>query len=202
MRLLFCILFPCLYLSQEANIQIKMFWKDQPLILDQPLSLDSNQSLQIQSLKFYISSNNKDSIVHLIDFQESTSTYFKNYSQKDINFNIGLDSLQNEQTNFSGALDPIHGMYWAWNTGYIHFKLVGTIGKQKFEFHIGGFKTPFQTLQSISFSTQRQVNYLKIDLFPLLNYAFSHKIYLIMSPGNDAKTLAGLLPSLFSVVYE
>ena len=64
-----------------------------------------------------------------------------------IQFTIGVDSLANCSGIQSGALDPIHGMFWTWNTGYIFLKLEGrsmasTAPNGILEYHIGGFKSP------------------------------------------------------------
>jgi len=37
---------------------------------------------------------------------------------------FGLDSIDNVQTSFEGALDPIHGMFWTWNAGYVNSFLI------------------------------------------------------------------------------
>ena len=42
-----------------------------------------------------------------------------------ISFTIGIDSLHNCSGAQSGTLDPVNGMFWTWNTGYIFLKLEG-----------------------------------------------------------------------------
>ena len=44
---------------------------------------------------------------------------------KTLSFIIGVDSLRNCSGLQEGALDPVKGMFWAWNTGYIFLKLEG-----------------------------------------------------------------------------
>lgn len=69
-----------------------------------------------------------------------------------VRFLIGVDSLRNTKdiSERKGTLDPAGdalGMYWGWNSGYIHFILEGhspdipieMVGTQNFVFHIGGF---------------------------------------------------------------
>jgi len=62
---------------------------------------------------------------------------------------IGTDSITNVSGALDGDLDPIKGMYWAWNSGCINFKLEGTrviSGKKTpFEYHIGGYNGPQAT---------------------------------------------------------
>lgn len=73
------------------------------------------------------------------------------YSQ--LEFMVGVDSLRNtaDVGQRKGVLDPggshTAGMYWDWNTGYIHLKLEGTssaapldaTGSRNFRYHIGLF---------------------------------------------------------------
>lgn len=69
-----------------------------------------------------------------------------------IRYIIGVDSLRNTMdiSRRQGVLDPAGealGMYWGWNSGYIHFIFEGfssdipveLSGAQKFIYHVGGF---------------------------------------------------------------
>jgi hypothetical protein len=72
-----------------------------------------------------------------------------------INFTIGVDSILNCSGAQAGALDPLNDMFWTWNSGYVNFKLEGksensTAVNKKIEQHIGGYKTPYKTMQTIS----------------------------------------------------
>ncbi len=42
-----------------------------------------------------------------------------------VKFYLGVDSARNHTGAQDGDLDPIHGMIWTWNTGYIFFKHEG-----------------------------------------------------------------------------
>lgn len=74
-----------------------------------------------------------------------------------MSFLLGVDSASNCSGAQSGALDPMYAMFWAWNSGYIFFKLEGSSsystapGKQ-YEFHIGGFKQPVNNIKRIEIS--------------------------------------------------
>src|SRR6218665_2841075 len=46
-------------------------------------------------------------------------------SYETLEFTIGVDSLHNCSGAQAGDLDPLHAMFWAWNTGYIFMKLEG-----------------------------------------------------------------------------
>ncbi len=40
-------------------------------------------------------------------------------------FYVGVDSTHNNSIDQTGDLDPLYGMFWPWNTGYIFFKHEG-----------------------------------------------------------------------------
>ena len=69
-------------------------------------------------------------------------------------FELGVDSLTQAGGARGAALDPIHGMYWSWQSGYIHVKLEGTATTSKarrpsFQYHLGGYRAPFNTLLTL-----------------------------------------------------
>ncbi len=75
----------------------------------------------------------------------------------EMEFNIGVDSLTNLAGVLTGDLDPVFAMYWAWNSGYINAKLEGfspqcNTPQNRFEYHIGGYLSPFQTIQKVNLS--------------------------------------------------
>ncbi|MFM8491274.1 MAG: MbnP family protein, partial [Candidatus Methylopumilus sp.] len=120
---------------------------------------DLNQDFSITKFKYYIGNitlttiNGKAISFHdyyLIDEEKPKS---KTLSLKNVptgeyvslRFNIGVDSIDNCSGAQSGALDPINGMFWTWNTGYIFMKLEGISSfssspSATLEYHIGGFK--------------------------------------------------------------
>jgi hypothetical protein len=72
-----------------------------------------------------------------------------------IGFIIGVDSLRNCSGAQSGDLDPMHAMFWAWNTGYIFMKLEGTSPAAKtpghfFEYHVGGYRAPDNCIRKVT----------------------------------------------------
>ena len=72
-----------------------------------------------------------------------------------ISFIIGVDSLHNCTGAQSGALDPVNGMFWTWNTGYIFLKLEGhadasTSPGHIFEYHIGGYAAPHNCIRRVA----------------------------------------------------
>lgn len=150
-------------------IQINPVFDGQPIILNNQHYITANgDSIYIDELKFYISTINiagaqhthaEHESYHLIDVEDSTSLVFSfnilpgNYQQ--INLNLGIDSATSVAGALGGALDPVHGMYWVWNTGYINAKLNGHSNKCKtfhhaFEYHIGGYLPPHNAMRQVT----------------------------------------------------
>jgi len=68
-------------------------------------------------------------------------------------FVIGVDSTRNVSGAQTGALDPSNDMFWTWNSGYIFLKMEGTSASapsNDLTFHIGGFKSPNNTIRAVS----------------------------------------------------
>ncbi|RFM36445.1 MbnP family protein [Chitinophaga silvisoli] len=73
---------------------------------------------------------------------------------KAVSFMIGVDSIMNCTGAQSGALDPIYGMFWTWNSGYIMAKLEGTspasrVPDHSLQFHIGGYRGAHQSQRMV-----------------------------------------------------
>jgi hypothetical protein len=74
---------------------------------------------------------------------------------KSVSFLIGVDEARNTSGAQTGALDPINGMFWDWNTGYIMAKMEGTSPQskdstKKFMLHVGGFNGEFNSLRTVT----------------------------------------------------
>ncbi len=116
-----------------------------------------------------------------------------------IQFGIGVDSLTHEQGAFSGALDPIHGMYWTWQSGYINFKLEGkcrscNTRNHDFQFHLGGYAHGYNTYRQVTLAIE-DIDQLTIEL-PLdfiIDQLDSGDKCTIMSPGDRAVELSEIL---------
>ncbi len=203
---------------------------NKPQISTEPIQLQDSSffsndkdSIEIRSLKFYISGielyNNRILVwkepnsYHLVDAaNEKTCSLplaFSNQKDFDIlSFNLGIDSATNVMGVQGGDLDPMRGMYWTWQSGYINFKLEGTsplcnTRHHAFEFHIGGYHYPYNTLQRIQLSASKDINtvaYLDIGKFlHLLNLAQTNQL---MTPGRDALRVAEQLAKCFHSQYD
>ena len=106
----------------------------------------------------------------LITEENESSKHFSlnnipNGEYTSMSFILGVDSIHNCSGAQSGALDPVNGMFWAWNTGYIFLKLEGkasvsTSPGHIFEFHIGGYKQPSNCIRAVTLNFNEKV---KID---------------------------------------
>lgn len=139
------------------------------------------QVFTVTNFKYYISnisltaSNGKDYVIpnsYYLIKQDEPDTWSAAIEgipvgeYKFIHFIIGVDSLHNCSGAQSGALDPVQGMFWAWNTGYIFMKLEGKAPVSKssghiYEYHIGGYHSPANCIRKVSLSFTK--NLLKIN---------------------------------------
>ena len=187
---------------------------------DQIFSVNSKDSLKIETVKFYLTSiqllNEKKIIYsennsfHLIDLSIPSSLSFSlpfetSSTFDEINFNLGIDSLTNSGGAQGGDLDPTKGMYWTWQSGYINFKIEGTslrcnTRNHEFNFHLGGFAFPFNAIQKInlSISTTKVIN-VEFDLKYFLDNVNLEKQNHIMSPSSDAIQLTKIVAQCFHI---
>ena len=173
--------------------------------------------IEFEDCRFYIShlvtySSGKlwkdEEKAHLIDLEENASILLTPLSVKidSISFMIGIDSTTNVSGILDGDLDPINGMYWAWNSGYINFKLQGKSSKssnadKSFEFHLGGYLSPYQTVQSVTLpiKTTEETIEIEIELSRFIEQLDLSSMNSIMIPGKDAVHLSEFLPLILQV---
>jgi len=158
---------------------------------------DKKDTINIDVFKFYLSSiifeyenviTSKNQKSFLFDI-EDTLSFTLNLSLKNGKYSffemlIGTDSITNVSGAMDGDLDPIKGMYWAWNTGYINSKMEGrfknnTQVQKKFEFHIGGYLKPFESCRKIKIQFPETVinnnDIFKIECYADASYWFNGK---------------------------
>src|SRR5690606_27558520 len=117
-----------------------------------------------------------------------------------VKFLIGVDEARNTSGAQTGALDPMHSMFWDWNTGYIMAKLEGhspqSTGPANFiGFHLGGFSGPESVLREVTLTFpepvlisagKKPVIHIKSNLlewFGPPNIVDFSEINIIMGPG-------------------
>ena len=169
-----------------------------------------NDSLKISKCAIYLTNfkfYNQAQLVfedtakaHLIDLIDPSLLQFtmpKNLQYNWVEFNIGIDSSTSVTGVLTGDLDPRKGMYWAWQSGYINFKLEGILNtkvQQPFQYHIGGYAGKLNAIQTNSFEVYPNNKYtLSFNFMPMLQYCLAQKQFEIMSPQLKAVQLAKLL---------
>lgn len=185
--------------SGQAQVTIPIEWQQ------------NDPSLKIDIFRCYLSkfeflyedgsSRSFPENVFLVDLEDSSSWNLRfNAPQstlQSIRFTVGTDSVLNVSGVYYGALDPLKGMYWAWNTGYINLKIEGKYNEQVLEYHVGGYRSPFATdrTHEIKFNGGTQKIVLSPDAF--VQKALEAKLHSIMIPGKDAALLADQYYLLF-----
>ncbi|WP_428070180.1 MbnP family protein [Chryseobacterium gambrini] len=203
--------------SQNAvtGIQFSPVWASEKLEIEKKYTL-KDDVVSISKLKFYVSD---------ICFKKSGKTVFKTPEKSylidsenrlkidfdknipedfdEIQFNIGIDSLTNVSGAMGGDLDPVNGMYWSWQSGYINFKIEGNSERsgavhKDFQFHVGGYLKPFETLQKVALPLKRNQKVIFVDILRFLSEIDLNKTHSVMSTGENAVVLARQFQKIFS----
>ncbi len=200
----------------SQTVTVNPIFQNSNLQLDHWYKLKSGDSISIETLSFYISGvellHNGKSVwkeknsFHLIDASKNSSFSIPSdlkYNQ--IKFNLGIDSVTNVSGAMGGDLDPTKGMYWTWQSGYINLKLEGKSNlcatkKNEFQFHLGGYQHPFNSLQTIELSVkENQKIKIVLDMEKVFEQINVSKQNHVMMPGKEAVIAAKSIAKLFSV---
>ncbi|MEN9913590.1 MAG: hypothetical protein RL528_311 [Bacteroidota bacterium] len=202
-------------LNCYGQLSIIPTWNKKPLELQHVYLNQNNDSISFSLLKIYFSdfrfkdkiSGKITSIDTLIFYDladSSTHSFFNDLNlsnYESVAFTLGLDSSKNVSGELENAYDPLLGMYWAWNTGYINLKIMGEsstvpTNSHEFEFHLGGYRSPFATAQTIQVNLNDQ--YIYFDLEKLFSESINlTKNHHIMLPCKDAFLISQGLPYCF-----
>ena len=154
-----------------------------PLVLNKKYKNPFGEIFEISRFRFYAGKiapiytdgglkTNPSSAYHLIDFSDSASTNIelpvKGGSCNEIQFQLGIDSIDQSRGAQTGALDPVKGMFWTWNSGYQSFKIEGVspVSDQPshmLAYHIGGYRYPYSTVWKFKLSSDRIIRISKED---------------------------------------
>ncbi len=214
------------FLNANAQIELKIkpsFFGEGKSMNEEGLWVNKTNDLKISKLQFYISGlqfyqneklvyEEKDSY-HLIDLFDESSQKITIDADPKINythlsFNLGIDSLTNQEGALGGDLDPTKGMYWTWQSGYINFKLEGNAKacpsrNNAFQFHLGGYQYPNNSLQRIllEVAPKDQIQVM-FNLDPFFEKIDLSTQYQIMSPSQASVQLSQWLATAFSIYNE
>jgi hypothetical protein len=214
MKFLLITIFIFLKLMLFAQLNFQFSWGNENVENNKRYYFSQEDWIEFSELKIYLSNysviakkqGHLMKIVDLIDNENADSKVILDSTNinlyETLTFNFGLDSLINTSGILDGDLDPVNGMYWAWNSGYIHLKMVGksslvNTAKNEFEFHLGGYRSPNQTCFLVTVPIKGDL--LKFDLKPL----FTNQIELkksnnLMIPGKEAHQISKFAATLFS----
>lgn len=218
--LLFCQSQVIIVAQKNLSIDFKFKYRQQELVKDKWYVGSNQDSIRFETLKFYISNLKvyfkdgknflEQNSFHLLDFENSQSMLIllKNIPKDNIShvsFNLGIDSTTNVSGAMGGDLDPTKGMYWTWQNGYINFKLEGksTLCKTRnneFQFHIGGYINPFNTLQKIVLNIPNIDFYIVVfDLESFMKEIDLTILTHVMSPQLEAVEISRKIATAFSI---
>jgi hypothetical protein len=202
--------------GQAQSADFQFVFGSKALKIDSSYVVSQTQ-ISIETIRFYVSGvalYKGGSLVwkeaesyHLIDAlkTESLRIATPEVDADKMVFLIGTDSLTNVSGAMGGDLDPSKGMYWAWNSGYINFKLEGTSSvcdtrNNAFQFHLGGYAYPNSTVQSVEL--ERTSNTILVDVKAFLEGIDLANDNTVMSPGQEAVTLAKRTATIFRMKNE
>lgn len=215
------VIFSAFYLSKPKTIIlffIPCFGKEKLVIDKNYYSEIISDSISIQSLRFYVSGiyllKNGKSIYqtknqcNLIDISKKLRIEINTKSELDfdcIQFNIGVDSSKQVSGVMGGDLDPMNGMYWTWQSGYINFKLEGKSNicntrNNIFQFHIGGYQSPNNTIQKIMLPVKNVTNIIiRFDIKNFLSQIDLKNVNEVVSPSYKSVQISKQYANIFSI---
>ncbi|MGQ3013440.1 MAG: MbnP family protein [Flavobacteriales bacterium] len=177
-------------------------------------------SVEFSCLKFYVShiqlafedgsTEDVQERFRLVDLEKPSSCEITHLSKKSakirsLRFGLGVDSLTSSSGAMGGDLDPVHGMYWTWQSGYIHVKLEGTTKyaacrNGHFRFHLGGYRYPFNSwCERVLPASDADTLTVQLDIAPFIKGADLVHSCEVMSPGARAMDLVQLLLPQFTL---
>jgi len=227
------ILVSCFQYGHAQNNKAKLVVKFETMANNKPLVLGDSgyvnefaESYTITRLKYYISNI---SLGQKINSPASTEVFLVDAAHEDsisiwawpglytkMIFTLGIDSALNNSGAQDGALDPLNGMFWTWNSGYVYFKMEGfsnasTADLQRIEHHIGGYQGPNKAVRQIELNLQQPLIINEGDQKEMTVVLNLDKYWkgqndisiaskaLIMIPGEWAKKSADNFPGMFTV---
>ena len=167
------------------------------------ISTDGNAVMESGDPCYLVYSD--DELSGTITFEVSEGRYSA------ISFLLGVDSLYNVSGAQTGALDPVNGMFWTWNTGYVSIKIEGrsplsNLPQHLIEYHLGGFKGPDNVNQRIDLlfpggNTDTKENKTTMIRVKTDVNSFFNSVHSLPIKNNPACTSPGRLARQYSENY-
>jgi hypothetical protein len=207
------------YTTPIVKLKITPLFNKQSITKNTWYVSSQKDSIQFTKLKFYLTDfqvksikgeiNTIDHSNYLIDiFKPETLEILLNtgsFNNGDkLSFNLGVSSVINTTGAHSGALDPSNGMFWSWQSGYINFKIEGIspsskTRQNKFQFHIGGYQSPYNTIRRFDFVLNKHTTELNLKLEKFFEGAKLAVDNQVMIPGEKASKLATVFFNTLSI---
>ncbi|TAH01348.1 MAG: hypothetical protein EAZ17_04925 [Sphingobacteriales bacterium] len=216
--------------TSSLKVTFRILNNGEPLNTSETYLNFSGEQYRVDVFKFYVSnvklrtsdnrvSEEKESY-HLVDLANAESRELtltmNNGSYQQLEFTLGVDSLRNVSGAQTGALDPMLGMFWTWNSGYIFAKLEGqspqsTALQQNFTYHIGGFRNGENALRKILLNIPAdkpiqlgKTDMVVIDVDLARWFDGAHKISIatapsLMTPGGQSLLIADNYATMFTL---
>ena len=205
-----------------ASLTFIPMWQGKTISVDSVFSIgNSGDSLRITALRFYVyniqfesenkvvwSSGDEHFLMDVFE-KDGTSilTKLSTRSRVDhLSFVIGVDSTLQTTGAHSGVLDPILGMYWSWQSGYINWKLEAELihagQSNAIQWHVGGYRAPYQTQRTVRLKVMNDSDSIQCGL-QLDNLLCDWRVIApaeVMSPSDKAMVLSDRFQSCFQIV--
>jgi len=163
--------------NYNIDLRFNNIFANSNLTLGNTYTNVSSEPLVIQNFQYYISAiklQQEDGnwysfpesyflVSAKIDSSKTIKLVSTNSKFKALQFTIGVDSAKNVSGVQTDALDPMNGMFWTWNSGYIMAKLEGvstasTVAGNYFTYHIGGFRQANSVLRTVTLPFANNTN--------------------------------------------
>jgi hypothetical protein len=162
-------LLPDTHTSGNLSLVFKIYVHGQPLLLNKEYKNPFGERFTISRFRFYVGhfsplhtkGTDLSASYHLVDLSDSASCQIRGLTESgtfhEFQFILGVDSVAQVSGAQTGALDPLKGMFWTWNSGYQSFKIEGTSPQSDqpshlIAYHVGGYRFPYSTVWSLKFS--------------------------------------------------
>lgn len=165
----------------ELEIYVEHVAGTSPLAVSTPYTTAAGETFRVGQLKYYLSNLKllradgsswaaPDSY-YLVDHAQPASQRLHlrgvpagEYAR--LMVTIGVDSARNTVGAQTGPLDPVHGMYWDWNSGYVFLRLNGSSpqapGNGGLFYDVAGFRRPHNTIRTITLPMPASAGALRV----------------------------------------
>jgi hypothetical protein len=193
----------------QSALEVKVMANNQQIVLGTPFTI-AGKTFQLELVKFYITNlrffhngvlvSDYTDQPQLVNLEDDSTTHILLSALPlfdEVRFTFGVDSSTNVNGIMSGALDPVNGMYWSWQSGYINCKIEGEIissGRKSVVYHLGGYLPDQLAAKEISLPVPYSQNMeLSLNLDSILSGLAGQNLFQIMSPGENAVHASDLL---------